>query len=187
MNGPNPSGRCMCGCGATTAIAQHNDPASGRVKGEHVRFVLGHGRRKSPVPYLVDAETGCWVWQRATAGPKKAQYGTLRINGRLMKAHRFYYAAAHGPIPADLELDHLCANKLCVNPAHLEPVTHQVNCYRAPGTKFSVRDVCAMRWLAALGVERRTIADRFGTSPAYVGHVIHGRYRATVTCPAVDS
>jgi len=45
-------------------------------------------------------------------------------------AHKFAYQAIIGPIPPGRELDHLCDNKLCVNPSHLEPVTHQENVIR---------------------------------------------------------
>jgi hypothetical protein len=45
-------------------------------------------------------------------------------------AHRFAYELLVGPIPEDLELDHLCRVRHCVNPAHLEPVTHLENILR---------------------------------------------------------
>jgi hypothetical protein len=72
--------------------------------------------------YAVDPETGCWVWQRSrdTRG-----YGHVRLAGRLRVAHRVLYERDRGPIPEGLTLDHLCRNKACVNPAHLEAVTHR--------------------------------------------------------------
>lgn len=75
----------------------------------------------------------CLVWQGQTAG---AGYGVFEFGGSAqrrnrMYAHRFAYEQAIGPIPDGLEIDHLCRNKLCVNPAHLEAVTHQENQRRA--------------------------------------------------------
>jgi hypothetical protein len=57
----------------------------------------------------------------------KTPFGWKRKN---RVAHAVAYEALHGPVPPGRELDHLCENKLCVNPSHLEPVTHQENVIR---------------------------------------------------------
>lgn len=70
---------------------------------------------------------GCWRWtgSRSTNG-----YAQIKNDGRLVTVHRLIYELLVGPIPAGLELDHLCRVRHCVNPAHLEPVNHRVNTLR---------------------------------------------------------
>jgi hypothetical protein len=73
--------------------------------------------------------TGCWLWQ---AGTTSNGYGKFRLShrGRTVRAHRYAYELLVGPIPDGLQLDHLCRNRVCVNPAHLEPVTARENVLR---------------------------------------------------------
>lgn len=71
---------------------------------------------------------GCWHWD---AAKDKRGYGQFCIRYKRFVAHRFAYEVLVGPIPNGLVLDHLCCNKSCVNPDHLEPVTVQVNSSRA--------------------------------------------------------
>lgn len=74
-------------------------------------------------------ECGCLEW----TGPViNTGYGTTRFRGKRWLAHRASYELFVGPIPAGLVIDHLCGNKLCVNPAHLEAVTQRENVCRAP-------------------------------------------------------
>ena len=68
--------------------------------------------------------SGCWEWRAATGGNG---YGIFWNGERTMVAHRWAYEQFTGPIPDGLELDHLCRNRCCVNPSHLEPVTHREN------------------------------------------------------------
>lgn len=69
-------------------------------------------------------ESGCWVW---TGGRKAAGYGQFSVDGRKVIAHRWAYEHYRGTIPDGYEVDHLCRNKSCVNPVHLEAVTVQEN------------------------------------------------------------
>jgi hypothetical protein len=75
----------------------------------------------------VDANGVCWEW---LAGKLPTGYGSFRVNGKSLYAHRFAWETLMGPIPAGLVLDHLCRNPSCVNPDHLEPVTDKVNINR---------------------------------------------------------
>ena len=69
---------------------------------------------------LVDS---CWAWTDHLA----YGYGVFSIRGTVWKAHRFSYLIFNGPLASNLELDHLCRNRACVNPDHLEQVTRRVN------------------------------------------------------------
>jgi hypothetical protein len=73
----------------------------------------------------MDAETGCWLWT-GTVG--RYGYG----NSGRQDSHRLVYERLVGPVPAGLQLDHLCRVRRCVNPGHLEPVTRLENVRRSP-------------------------------------------------------
>lgn len=75
----------------------------------------------------VDKTDNCWLW---TATVNANGYGQAWFESRLQLAHRVAYQLVVGPIPDGLSLDHLCRTPGCVNPAHLEPVTHRENCLR---------------------------------------------------------
>ena len=69
----------------------------------------------------------CWYW---TGAKIPTGYGSIRHQGKAKMVHRVAYEILVGPIPEGLELDHLCRVRNCVNPDHLDPVTHQVNVSR---------------------------------------------------------
>lgn len=77
-------------------------------------------------------ENGCWEWRLSRwRGYGQIGVPTGRSGSRTRQAHRVAYELFIGPIPEELTLDHLCRNKGCVNPEHLEPVTIGENVRRA--------------------------------------------------------
>jgi hypothetical protein len=80
-------------------------------------------------------ENGCWLWQGA---PGSTGYGVFYWRRKPISAHRVAYTIYKGEIPQGLEIDHLCRVRLCVNPEHLEAVTHQVNILR--GETFAAKN-----------------------------------------------
>lgn len=76
-----------------------------------------------PSPYC------CWEW----TGHLVEGYGQFRIGDKQPGAHRISYEWAIGPIPAGMQIDHLCRNEVCVNPLHLEAVSPRTNVLRGKG------------------------------------------------------
>jgi hypothetical protein len=112
---------------------RHGDPLGGRP----VRRRLTADEAFAAL--VVVAVDGCWIW----AGDRDHQgYGRVHLDGQSHYAHRWVYERERAPIPEGLVLDHLChtisplcaggacRHRLCVNPAHLEPVTRSENTQR---------------------------------------------------------
>lgn len=111
-------------------VLRHGDPLKGA-------RVAAEPRERGTRPTAEDrfrsrviVSESCWNW----TGPVSALgYGLFSWGGRTSYAHRFAYITANGDIPGGLEVDHLCHNRRCVNPTHLEAVTHRVNVARSKG------------------------------------------------------
>jgi hypothetical protein len=96
-----------------------------------------------PVSFWNKCEVGpgsCWLW---TGFLDRLGYGCVRMLGSVQKAHRMSAIVEFGDI-ASLDVDHLCRVRRCVNPAHLEPVTHRVNVLRgvAPTAENARKTAC---------------------------------------------
>ena len=91
-------------------------------------------------PVDVDPTFGCWFW---TSRRDRHGYPITWRGNSPVQAHRVVYEAEVGDIPDGKVLDHLCRNRLCVNPDHLEPVTQAVNLHRREWGVRVRRKTCA--------------------------------------------
>jgi len=96
-------------------------------------FVLEHGAadRFWKKVDIQDVES-CWNWTGSLMSKGYGQFSVgPRVGHKNLRAHRVAYELTAGTIPSGMDLDHLCRNRRCVNPAHLEPVSASVNNKRA--------------------------------------------------------
>jgi hypothetical protein len=154
------NGFCECGCGQQTRLAPCTDSSKGWTRGKPLRYINGH-QHKSPPRYSVKDmgyATPCWVWEGAT----HRGYAVKAEDGQRVKQHRKFYEQKHGPIPKGLEPDHLCKVKACVNPDHIEPVTHTENVRRGSRTILDMQKAREIRHAVSQGESYPQVARRFG-------------------------
>jgi hypothetical protein len=119
--------------------------------------------------YVVD-ENGCWLWFRAKT---VSGYPCLKFNGKTGRVHRVMYAHKTGQ-PAPPELDHACGRRNCINPDHLEPVTHGENMRRAhPESGRHAEEIRAM--YAKGGISQQKIGEKFGIDQTTVSLIVTGK------------
>lgn len=89
----------------------------------------------------VQKTDSCWHWTGALSA---GGYGTFHDGEKTVSAHRYSYSKMSGPVPPGMQLDHLCRNRHCVNPNHLEPVSPRENTLRgiSPAAENAKKDRC---------------------------------------------
>jgi hypothetical protein len=143
-----------------------------RMKGDHGIPADRLGRA-----YVVQTD-GCWRWikGRTTSG-----YGHFSMGRVQYQAHRLFYILATGrDVPAGLSLDHLCRNRWCVNPAHLEPVTTRENVRRGSATRLNPALISEIRAAVRAGASQRHVARQIGIDHSTVSRLLAGHCWADV-------
>lgn len=103
----------------------------------------------------VQKTESCWNWTGSTS---TVGYGQLRVAGRILWAHRMSYERVNGPIPAGMQIDHICHNRLCVNPDHLRVATKKQNMENPAGLRSHNKSgVRGVSWMPRLNKWRATV------------------------------
>lgn len=140
-----------------------------------------HGRRKiagKPLlapnirdwskKYSVDGN-GCWNWNGSLDRDGYGRFG----RGETTKAHRIVWIKKKGEIPEGMHLDHLCKNRKCVNPKHLEIVTPKQNVRRSDTTHLTFTDAQTIRALSVKGIEGKALAKNYLVSPSTISMIVN--------------
>lgn len=173
-------GYCHCGCGEPTGLADRTSDKLGWTKGEPKKFLNGHNRRHGSEDYVEEDRghsTPCWVWQRWVAAKGHGMKYDPRTKTK-RQAHLVYYEQAVGEVPAGFELDHLCEQYTCVNPQHLQPVTHAENVRRGKAATLNWGLVREIRSLPeppkpgyGKGKRYEGIAARYGVDESTIRNI----------------
>jgi hypothetical protein len=142
--------------------------------------------KNGPVPLHCPELGPCWVW---TGTDRGAGYGTLKVQGKMVMAHRFSYQLKHGPIPSSVNVLHKCDNKRCCRDSHHFTGNHARNVedkvakgrqYHPTGslnamsklTEELVKDIRSRREAGKLLKE---IAEEFGICQGSVSMICSGK------------
>jgi hypothetical protein len=146
--------------------------------------MMTFGDERLPVFFwkkCIAIDSGCWIW---LGSGTHDGYGQTKINRKQVYAHRASYAANSRELMSGYEIDHLCSNRGCVNPAHLEQVTHTENVRRGrradsrgeknPAAVLTADDVRQIRTIGR-SMTLVEIAKKFGVSFPAVHKILSGR------------
>lgn len=139
----------------------------------------------------VSYDQGCWIYNGYRLKGGYGMIGSPGGNGTSgALTHRAVYEATVGPIPVGHDLDHLCRNRSCCSPLHLEPVTRAENVARGRGNtgrcRFTPDDIEEMKLLVASGNTQDAVAASFGVTRVMISRLVRGHAGASVTGVAND-
>ncbi|MHB8413909.1 MAG: HNH endonuclease [Acidiferrobacteraceae bacterium] len=115
----------------------------------------------------IDKSNDCWIWQEAKS---YSGYAELYVEGRRFRAARVSYELYKGPIDPELEISHICHNRLCVNPSHLAQATHWENC--SASRKLSPADEQRVLDLYQSGLSQAEIAVLLSCSQSNISYIV---------------
>ena len=118
----------------------------------------------------INKTDSCWVWHGAIADNG---YSKVRFRNKHTSVHRVIYEHYKGKIPKGFQVDHLCKNKLCVNPEHLEAVTPAENTRRA-SKKANLLIVRIIKKLTGK-IKQHEISGIFGLHQCHVSRIVSGK------------
>jgi DNA-binding transcriptional regulator YiaG len=124
-----------------------------------------------------------WIGAKSTSGYPRVRYDD-GVSAGVRQAHRVFYEYHVGPIGEGLVIDHLCCNAICVNPAHLEPVTHAENSSRGGRARREAKDGTPAANGLTLEIAREIreqahlpqaeVAERYGITQGQVSNILRG-------------
>lgn len=128
-----------------------------------------------PLIRLGENQDECWEWLGKIS--KKTGYGQKQFDGKTVLAHRWVFQFFNGWLPSEAVLNHLCSNRRCVNPKHLEITTSAGNCRHGRGTKLTLSQakeikslVRSLKWGG-----RKHLASKYGVSVELISDIKYGR------------
>lgn len=165
--------KCKCGCGKDAPLRKKGNKRLGKVKGTPADYCHGH-RITTPIleKYTIDSN-GCWLWGGCLT---KDGYGKIQTREKpYTSAHRYFYEKKNGAIPADKIIDHLCRNRRCVNPCHMELVSNTENIRRGLRAKLTPNDVSIIKRRIINGEKQSAIATEYHVDPVTINCIKKGK------------
>lgn len=134
-----------------------------------------HGQVIKPLVKIGASPGDCWEWQGRVS--PQTGYGKKQFHSRTLLAHRWMWEQLFGPIPKGAVINHLCRNRACVNPHHLEVVSQAQNCRHGRASKLTEAQVAEIK--AAKGDRKwgdgAKLARKYGVSGGLIHDIWNGR------------
>lgn len=137
---------------------------------------VGSRRIKDSERYTIDKKTHCWNYVMSLSSGGYGQYYLYlgKYKYKVTTAHRHFYENKYGKLAPGIQLDHLCRNRSCVNPDHLEPVSAAENKRRGIGIKLNYEAVKEIKKRYRGGELQDHLAKVFDVNQSQISRVIHG-------------